>query len=54
MTTSDKKPDILVSTYGRNAPPAAKFGVGAKNSAEIREATEARRNAKPGQYDHKR
>ncbi len=35
--------EILVSTYGRNAPDAAKFGVGARDRAEIEKATETRR-----------
>jgi hypothetical protein len=55
IKTSDKeKPDILTSVYGNKPPRAAEFGKGARDLAEIREATEASRNAKPGQYDHKR
>ena len=46
---SDEKP--LVSVYGPNAPKAAEFGVGATTLEEIEQATEARRNVKPGQYD---
>lgn len=32
----------LVSTYGRNAPDAAKFGVGAQTIEQIRDATDKR------------
>jgi hypothetical protein len=52
---SDKeKPDILTSVYGNKSPRAAELGKGARDLAEIREATEAQRNAKPGEYDRKR
>jgi hypothetical protein len=49
-----EKPDILTSIYGNKPPRAAEFGKGARDLAEIREATEAQRNAKPGEYDRKR
>jgi len=48
MTTA--KPDHLTDVYGKTAPAAAKFGVGAANLAEIQEATDARRSQKPGYY----
>jgi hypothetical protein len=48
--SNTEKPEILVDTYGKDAPAAAKAGVGARNLAEIREATEAR--TKPGQYNN--
>jgi hypothetical protein len=47
-----EKPEILVSTYGKDAPKAATAGVGARNLAEIREATDARRNQRPGDYNN--
>jgi hypothetical protein len=40
---SDIKKEILVNTYGRNAPDAAKFGVGATALEQIKQATDARR-----------
>jgi hypothetical protein len=47
--------EILVNTYGTNAPDAAKFGKGATNLAQINEATEARRaqsdSSKKRQYE---
>jgi hypothetical protein len=45
------KPPIHTDVYGTKAPKAAQAGVGATNLAEIREAPDARRNARPGQYD---
>ena len=41
---SDKQ-EILTDVYGKSAPDAAKFDVGATNLAEIEEATQARRTA---------
>jgi hypothetical protein len=49
----ETKPDLLISTYG-NVAPAAKFGVGAKNLDEIKQATDAQRAQRPGEYDRKR
>ena len=46
-----EKPPIYTDVYGKVAPDAAKAGVGARSIEEIRQATDARRNAKPGQYD---
>jgi hypothetical protein len=40
----------LISVYGKDAPRAAEFNKGARNIEEVREATEARRNQKPGVY----
>ncbi len=37
------KSDILVSTYGTNAPDLAKFGKGGSGLDKIKEATDARR-----------
>jgi hypothetical protein len=39
------KPEILTDVYGKSAPDAAKFGVGAMSLADIKEATEAHREA---------
>ncbi len=48
-----KKPEILISTYGPKdkAPAAAKFGVGTSTREGVQGATDARRNAKPGDYN---
>jgi hypothetical protein len=54
MTDATKTNDILVSTYGNKAPDAAKFGVGVSDQKRVQEAQDARRNAKPGEYAHKR
>lgn len=45
--------NILVDVYGRDAPDAAKFGVGAKTITDVEKATDARRNASeaPESYD---
>jgi hypothetical protein len=43
---SDNK-DYLIDTYGRSAPDAAKFGVGAATLDGIKRATDARREQKP-------
>jgi hypothetical protein len=43
------KDEILISVYGRNAPEAAKFGVGATTLAEIERAAEARRELSDAQ-----
>jgi len=48
MSNQTEKPDVLVSTYGKNAPDAAKFGVGAITRREIEEAAQARRDQRPG------
>jgi hypothetical protein len=46
MTNNTKQPEILVDTYGKTAPAAAKAGVGARTLDEIKRATEAR--TRPG------
>jgi hypothetical protein len=46
----NEKPPINVNVYGRNAPDAAKAGVGARTIEQIREATDAQRNQRPGDY----
>jgi hypothetical protein len=43
------KLEILVDNYGRNAPNAARAGVGATTLREIQEATEARRELSDAQ-----
>jgi hypothetical protein len=43
----------LVSVYGKNPPKAAEFNKGARTIEEVREATEARRNLKPGVYGNR-
>jgi hypothetical protein len=43
------KDEILISVYGRNAPDAAKFGIGATTLGEIERATEARRELSDAQ-----
>jgi len=54
--SNTEKPDILVNVYGNKPPKAAESfgGNGATTLAEIKDATDAQRNAKPGSYDHKR
>ncbi len=54
--TKYEKPEILTDVYGSRPPKAAESfgGNGVTTLAEIQEATDARRNAKPGEYDHKR
>jgi hypothetical protein len=52
MTKTTEKPDVLVDVYGKTAPDAAKAGVGARTISEIREATDARRNQHPGDYNN--
>jgi len=54
--STDKAPqsyNLIIKTdvYGSNAPAAAKAGVGARSIEQIRQATDARRNARPGQYN---
>jgi hypothetical protein len=48
------KPEVLVNVYGKKPPRAAEFGKGVSDIAGVQEATDAHRNAKPGEYDHKR
>jgi hypothetical protein len=43
ISISDINEQVLVNVYGRNAPDAAKFGVGATTLAQIKQATDARR-----------
>jgi hypothetical protein len=54
--TKIEKPEILVNTFGSRPPKAAEsFGSrGATSLEDIRDATDKRRESKPGQYDHKR
>jgi len=51
------KDEILVNTYGRNAPDAAKFGKGAKSREQVDEASAARRAqadaSKPSRYSER-
>jgi hypothetical protein len=47
MTTATT-PDVHVSVYGTKPPRAAEFAEGARDLAEIKEATEAQRNQRPG------
>ena len=49
--TPTEKPPIYTDVYGKIAPDAARAEVGARSIEQIREATDARRNARPGQYD---
>lgn len=48
MKNDPEKPITHTDVYGRNAPDAAKFGVGATTRAEIEKATNARRDLRPG------
>ena len=50
MSKPTEKPEILVDTYGKSAPSAAKAGQGARTLDEIKQATEAR--TRPGQYNN--
>jgi len=50
MTSEPTKPELRVDVYGRDAPDAAKFGVGARTLAEIEKATKARLDQRPGDY----
>ena len=50
MSENIKQLDILVDTFGKSAPAAAKAGQGARTLDEIKQATEAR--TKPGQYNN--
>lgn len=45
-----KQPNVLTDVYGKGAPDAAKFGVGATDRAGVEQSTQARRDQKPGQY----
>jgi hypothetical protein len=50
MSNNTEKPvEILISTYGRNAPAAATFGVGATTLAEVQKAIGARRELSDAQ-----
>ena len=42
-----QRPEIYTDIYGKVAPDAAKAGVGARSIEQIRQATDARRNAIP-------
>jgi hypothetical protein len=42
------KPSIHVNVYGTTPPRAAEFGKGARDLAEIEQATDARRVQRPG------
>ena len=50
-TPTEKLP-ILTNVYGKDAPAAAKAGVGARSIEEIRQATDARRNQRLGDYNN--
>jgi len=50
MTEKQADSTILTDVYGRDAPDAAKFGKGATTLAEINQATDARRQLRPGAY----
>jgi hypothetical protein len=54
MSNQNEKPDILVNVNGSKPPRAAEFGKDVSGVAGVREAFNARRGVKPGQYDHKR
>jgi hypothetical protein len=46
-----KRPEIiLVDVYGKQPVPAATFGKGVSDIAGIEQATQARRDVRPGQY----
>jgi hypothetical protein len=51
--STDNKYEILINTYGRNAPDAAEFGVGATTLADIERATEARLELSDAQSNEK-
>jgi hypothetical protein len=48
QTTNDK-PAVLVDVYGTRAPDAARFGKGVTDQSGVQQATDARRNAQPGE-----
>jgi hypothetical protein len=48
MTNNEKKSDIIIDTYGKQAPDAAKFGKGVYDQRGAQEAQDARRALKPG------
>jgi hypothetical protein len=52
MKSTDKQTqnDALVNVYGKDAPAAAKFGVGVRTREAVKEACDARREVKPGVY----
>lgn len=50
MTQATDKPAVLVDVYGNKAPAASQFGRGATDQAGVQQATDARRNAQPGNY----
>jgi hypothetical protein len=43
MSEKNETNPILISTYSKDAPKAARFGVGASNRAEIEQAADAGR-----------
>ena len=45
-----KSPEILVDVYGKKPPRAAEFGKGVQTIAEIKQAAEAQKTVKPGDY----
>jgi hypothetical protein len=45
---TEKPNNIHVSVYGTTPPRAAEFGKGARDPAEIKQATDARRAQRPG------
>jgi hypothetical protein len=44
-------PPVLTDTYGSRPPQAAVFDQGVSDRAGAQEAQDARRNARPGNYD---
>jgi hypothetical protein len=54
MTNKPEAPEILISTYGKDAPDAAKFDVGAQTRQQVEQAADARRAmsdaSKPRKY----
>jgi hypothetical protein len=50
--SKSEKPEIFVDTYGRNAPNAARAGVGATTQADVEKATAARANLVNEQNDN--
>ena len=50
----EDKLDVLVDSYGRRAPDAARFNVGIRTQEQAQAAQDARRAAVPGDYDKRR
>lgn len=54
MTDETERTNVLVDAYGDRAPAVARFGKGISDRAGAQEAQDARRNLRPGDYDHQR